>query len=282
MIKLALKYWYVCILLLLCGWLSLCLWLEKRSHVADLTKVQLQTAKDVGAVRGELVSEKKLNDALTGQLKDAATKLELSGAHVVEHVTEKVTIHDTVKAHPVASVPGADLQVGDKPAQANVWEDEYHRFHLDIPSGLFTRTQKFTYEAAILIGTDRTYRFVKSDLREYDPVTGIEIPAAGVQMAGSYQFTQEGAEPTAVSRFHPIVVAGVNGKGAFGGGVQFLRFGPVNLAGMAYYQDHSISPQLQLGYRLNLGFLKTNLSVGVAYAPIGGTILPAASLELSK
>jgi hypothetical protein len=211
-------------------------------------------ARELNAVQAQLVSEKALTATLhkdlqafvDGMKKAGGVKKAPTGA-----LSTAVTIKDTAAGTftpPVQTLPFT-------------WQDEYHRFKVDHPSGLLTRSQKFKIDIAAVIIDDGLY--TKLDFREYDPVTGVEIPTTGILHEGTLRVSTY-KKPTPF--WHPRLVAVADHRGAVGVGAELINLKDKLNAGLvALYsgkQDEGRGGAF-VGYRL----FDSNVSVG-AYGAV--------------
>lgn len=208
-------------------------------------------AQELNAVKGQLVSEKALTATLhkdlqafvDGMKKAAGVKSAPTGI-----LTTGVSIQDTAR--------GFLTPTANASAAPSVWQDEYHRFKVDLPSGLLTRSQKFKIDIAAVIIDDGLY--TKLDFREYDPVTGKEIPTTGIVHEGTLMVsTYKQKTPF----WHPRLIAVADHRGAVGAGAELINFKDKLNAGLvALYsgkQDEGRGGAF-VGYRL----FNSNVSVG--------------------
>lgn len=242
---------------------------RRKANVSTNTAVA-EVAKSVSAVSGTKQNPAQILEIRSPGLAIAAKKITDAGGRLASHIGTDITIRDEAKAIPPTVQDPA------------VWRDEYHRFNLDIASGLFKRVQSFKYDAAIVETLDGQHKFVKSDLREYDPVTGAEIPLTGVTMEGSFEFGKEVQAPK--YGFHLRGVAAADHRLAFGGGVQFFNLKDrFNLSGVVLYsvKEKEARAGVAAGWRL----FKSNVSAGpyIALSSKGGFVYGGAiTLELSR
>lgn len=222
------------------------------------------TARAWGASEGKLATERRMRAILEGRLAGMVAQLKMvdRGARVVEVAKTTATIKTVEQGHVTAATP----------ATLASWDDNYHRFHLELPNGPLRRTQKFAFTGAVVRGIDGKHRFYKADLREYDPVTGDEIPGVsdGVTYKYEFLFGDEKAKP--ISWLHPRAVVAFDLAGRPGAGVELVNFKDrFNLSVVGYYDRAAKNAigVVQLGYRVKLPLLDTSLSVGPNYSTTG-------------
>lgn len=281
----------------LVAYLSAARWKDERAHAAEIKAkdaVIAAKSKELGGVAAVRTTDLEIRRSLEGKLAEYADKLKAAGGKLIEHASERITISDTTTGRfslaPQGPTAPHDVLASGVPAvqsgPCGAWDDEYHRFHLDLCSGLLKRAQLFKYEAAVVKGLDGKHRFVKSELREFDPVTGAEIPNTGIAMEGEYQFGEESAPP--VGWLHLRAVAAVDHRAALGGGLQFANWkdkANASILGLYSPRDRDVTVALHGGYRVRWPWLDTNLSVG----PFVGFSIPrgwiggaAVTLELTR
>ncbi len=187
------------------------------------------------------LSEK--NSALVAALQKAD-----KDSKIVQHDVSTVTIHDTVEG---TLTPAT-------------WDDAYHRFHLNLTTGVFTREQKFRLEGVVVEGPDGKTKVRGVTFDEIDPKTGTVIPNSGATVDTKFEVVKE---TPPVSMFHPRVLA-VVGSGGYGLGYQFMNLQDrFDLAAVALYAPATKAARLgpAVTWRVKLPFLDTNLGVGPTY-----------------
>lgn len=198
-------------------------------------------AKDLGATTADVVSTQKLAQGLRGQLAAANAKLSAAGARPEVHTSATANIADTAPGTTALPPPGVECPV--------LWSDSYHRFKVDLPSGLLTRRQMFTLETVVFRGVDGSQRFGKAEMREFDPETKAEIPNTGITLGLNVQVTDE--KGPGASRWHLYGVAAVDHRTALGAGVQAepLAHAVLTAAGLYSAKEKEGRALLGLGYR---------------------------------
>jgi hypothetical protein len=263
LLQLVLKNKLVTILIAVIVTLLFMFWLDdlaaKRKERADLAiqvAAQKTAADQLGAVEGVVKSQAEIIKAQDGKLADFVKKMAALGAKGVEKTDTQVVVHD----HSEGTFSGPPKP--DAPPCPGAWDDQYHRFHVDLATGSLDRQQVFHFYGAIIRGVDGKHRFFKSELTEFDPKTGEAIPLEGVQYTNNFVF---GDEKLVESRqfFHPIFVGGWTEKLAPALGLEILHLSRFSLTGLATYQDSTLSPRVQLSFRPKIPLLgETNVLIG--------------------
>lgn len=231
--------------------------LQHEVNEALVAKQQaFQQAATADGWKATAVASQSAMAAQVAALQASIEKLRKAGGTVASTQHTTATIHDTVPA-------AHDVVAGE-------WHDEYHRFHLNIPTGILTRDQLFTYDAAVAIGPDGSTRVLKESFEELDPTTRLVVPGPSPRLESHLSFAKDLGP--AVPVFHPRVVAAIGLTGAPGGGVELLNLerlkAPVlsnlNLSALALYDAKNSDAQVggMLGYRLRFPFFDSNISVG--------------------
>lgn len=272
------KHWK---LILIGGLLSLALIQYEVSQKSDRAKerefeakvAELNLTKAVASTRAEVLA------SMTTKERETAQKVIAAGGRITSRTAADITIKDSMTAAPVYA-PGASAEV--KKAEIN-WTDEYGRFHLNLPSGLFTREQRFSWTSTLYVSPDgKTARFADSEFREFSPKTGAEIPSAGTNMHVEIKTILEKSPEAAP--WHPRLVA-IGVPSAFGLGVQANPWrGLILTAGGIYGSKNGVEGTAGLGWRLRLPFFDSTLGISglAAYGKSGLRIAPAGTIELSR
>jgi len=232
---------------------------EAAAKSAALAEVaRLAGAKPATVVKTVTVTNTKLVPFLK---KAAAT-----GGTPVEHQTTTATISDKESAAPTATS----------------WDDPHHRFHLELPSGVFTRQQIFKFESVVVRAPDGKQRFIQSALTEYDPVTKQELPGTGITLDTALQVVNEKAETPGV--FHPRIVAAFDQRAAVGVGLEFVEFHQLDLSVLGFYDRKTGKGDaaLHLGYRLTIPGVQTNLAIGPYWSPINKQLGAAVTIQVTR
>lgn len=252
---------------------------EHAALVAAKDKIIADMAKQLDAVPAVLSTDMEIRKSLTGKLAEYEAKLAKLGARPAEHTTSTIAVTTVEPGHVTPTAAGQQE-----------WNDEHHRFRLDLPNGPLHRSQLFRFEGLVVRGLDGKHRFYKSEWREFDPVTKEEVPstADGVKFENSIDFTEEAAPAKAVGALHLRLLAAADYQASLGAGVQVANWrDKVNLSLLAYYgrKNAELRGVLQLGYRVRLPLLDSNLSVGPYYgiSSKGSTVVGAgATIELTR
>jgi len=220
----------------------------KRAAELALTKAQIAAlVHELGAVQGTVNTERSMNANLSARLAGFVSKVKkIDPKARVDAIHEtKITIKDTA--------PGVVAET--------YVEDSHHRFRFDLPSGLLHRSQSFKLTVLSIRGIDGAYRIAQNEFREYDPITGEEIPSEGVSTEGTFEF---GEEHIVYSPWHTRIVAGVGIPFGVGAGLQINPWKWLTAGAVLLYQptDKIGVGALTLGYRL----FNSTVSVG----PFGG------------
>ncbi len=278
MIKFVTTHWK---LLLIGGLLALAVVQYEASQQSGRAKEKAFEAKiaELNLTRAVAATKAEVMAAMTAREKETAKKVTDAGGRVSSRTAAEISIKDSVQAAPVYA-PGASAEV--KKAEIN-WTDPYGRFHLNLPSGLFTRNQRFTFSSTIYVGPDGKTRFANTEFREFSPTTGEEIPTTGANMKVTLQTILE-KEP-GKGPWHPRLAALVAPGPALGVGGQLNPWRGLTLTGGAIYgKAHNIEGVAGLGWRLRLPFLDSTLGLSGlgAYGKSGFRIVPALTVELSR
>ncbi len=276
--KFALKHWKG---LLIGGLAALAVIQYEASQKSERVKekafeaaiAELKLVKAVASTRAEVLA------SMSSKEKEVTKKVTDAGGRVSSRTAAEISIKDSVQAAPVYA-PGASAEV--KKAEIN-WTDPYGRFHLNLPSGLFTRNQRFTFSSTIYVGPDGKTRFANSEFREFSPTSGEEIPTTGANMKVTLQTILE-KEP-GKGPWHPRLAALVAPGPALGIGGQLNPWKGLTLTGGAIYgKARSLEGVAGLGWRLRLPFLESTLGLSGlgAYGSSGFRIIPALTIELSR
>lgn len=186
---------------------------------AEKEKVFAAAAVEVGAVTGELIKEKAANLSLSAELLKKVLLLQKAGGRLTAATNTEIVISDESKA-----IAGPAI-IGECP---KTWGDQYQRFFLDIPSGLFKRSQLFHLEQAFVRSPTGEYSVASTALREFNPITKAEIPITGVRISGTYSMVEERAPGP--SRWHLRGVAAVAYPYALGGGASINPYPPIAIS----------------------------------------------------
>lgn len=270
-------------LLVLCLLLGVQVYCAKKAASSLRLSLQREVAAKAALTEGHAVSQRKLDlevKALGGQLAQASLDVKKSGLRPVEHISSVHQIDGTTKTTflPAPGGPPAGSAIASDCVPAGVWEDSDERFKLNLKTGILEQHQIFRADVVVFQGERR---FAKTSIIEISPKTGMPINEGSVRQVET-KLDYVDAPVAAVGPFHSIVVAAVNEKGAFGAGVQFARWKNLNVGAVGYWENHKLLPAVQLSYRLKVGFLNTNLSVGPYYAPITQRVGVGATLELTR
>ncbi len=231
---------------------------EIAAKVAALDQVaKLNDAIKVRPVKTVVVTNTKLVPFVEAAKKTDAT--------VESHSTSNVTIKDTVTATPTATS----------------WDDPHHRYHLTLPSGVFTRSENFKLEGVIVKGADGKTRYGKAALTEFDPVTGEALDGAGVKLDTALEVETEKAESAPVGL---RLVAAVTEKAAFGLGVNVVDWHHADISVIGTYDRvaKKADGAVFVGYRVNFPGLDTNFAVGGTYSPFTRHLGAAVTLQISR
>src|SRR5262249_8776638 len=139
------------------------------------------------------------------------------GGKLAETTKTTVTISDTVAGHAVDAKGEQIITKSEQYVGPARWQDEYHRFRLELPNGPLYRKQEFLFEGAIVKGLDGKHRWYKADVQERDPQTHEVIPATGITYRYEFAF---GEEVASVKVFHPRAVLAFDYRGAVGAGAE--------------------------------------------------------------
>lgn len=251
---------------------------EHAALVAAKDKIIADMAKQLDAVPAVLSTDMEIRKSLTGKLAEYEAKLVKLGARPAEHTTSTVAVTTVESGHTTA--------IGGQ----QEWNDEHHRFRLELPNGPLHRSQLFRFEGLVVRGLDGKHRFYKSEWREFDPVTKEEVPstADGVKFENSIDFTEEAAPAKAVGPLHLRLLAAADYQASLGLGLQVANWkDKANLSVVGYYNrsNSELRGVLQLGYRIRLPLLDSNLSIGPYYgiSSKGSTVVGAgATIELTR
>lgn len=234
-------------------------------HQITKTQKQADKAAAVVAVQEGGIVGKRVGKVETGNKALAAfvEKEKVAGAKPIESSNITAEIKDTAKG--VATPTSV--------------EDEYGRFHFDLPSGLLTRHQLFKIGSVVVRTQDGKYEFTKNDFREYSPKTGEEIPTTGVAIKGDFQFVEEG--PPQPKLFHPRLVALVDSHKSLGVGAEVLNIKDRVTVGVA----GTYNPQTKKAGLLlfpSVRVLNSNVSAGVAYNPISRSVSGLVTFQITR
>jgi hypothetical protein len=212
----------------------------KRRELAKADAAVAEAAKEVGAVRAQLVSAKQLIAELQKSKIAGVGKIIKAGAVPTTHATVTESIKDTAK--------GTEKTEAGSPCPIE-WSDEYHRFHVDLSTGLLTRQQLFTLQLVVFRDASGNQQFTKSVLTEYDPQTKQDLPASGIALGVHVEVNDE--KPPGPSRWHLRGVAAVDYRGAFGVGtyVEPFQHITVGLLGLYSAKDKDFRAAAFAGYR---------------------------------
>lgn len=260
LLALALAHFWVVLVLVgiaVLGYLSIKSQHAKEAEIKARDEVIAQKAKELGFVQGQLQTQAALQKGLEGALAGYVAQLKKvdKGARLIETTKSTAEVTSTDAGHVTATV-----------GQPSFWDDEHHRFHLELPNGPLYRHQEFKFDGAIVEGLDGKHRWFKSDLTELDPQTHEVIPAENIKYTFELQFGKDAAPPVKV--FHPRAVVGIDWTGRVGAGAEVLNFKDrINLSLLGYYDrvTKKVAAAAQLGYRVRIPFADTNFSVGPFY-----------------
>jgi hypothetical protein len=199
-----------------------------------------QAAKDIGAVKADLVSAQTLIAVLQRSKIADVGKIVKAGGTPTTYAKITTAVSDTAK--------GTEKTEAGKPCPVE-WSDEYHRFHVDLSTGLLTRQQLFTLELAVFRDASGKQQYVKGDFREYDPQTKAEIPVTGATLGVSVEVNDE--KPPGPSRWHLRGIAVIDYRGAFGVGAYAEPIQHVTVGALGVYstKDKDFRAALFAGYR---------------------------------
>lgn len=268
------RNWLATLLAAACLYLAAARFTSDRAHAAEVAAREKNFDTLAAKLGAAVAQEKSASDIAAGLSEKnaalvAALKKAEKGSKVVQHDVSTVTIHDTVQA----------------PVGPTSWDDPYHRFHLDLTTGVFTRDQKFRLEGVIVQGPDGSTKVRGVTVTELDPKMGTVVPNSGTQIETHFEVVKDSPP---VSMFHPRVLA-VIGSGGYGLGYQFMNFKDrFDLAAVALYAPASKAARLGpvLTWRVKLPFLDTNLGIGPSYLYDTGkgnwSIGGVATIELTR
>ena len=220
------------------------------------------------------------------QLQAYADKMKAAGAKVTQQASTMVSIEETIPAKPAPAYADSQNAYAGPP----YIEDEYGRFHFDLPTGPLTRKQLFRFDAVVVKRLNGQYQFMKADFREYvpgkEPSEATEIPVQGIDTKSQFQFLEEAAPgPKAI---HLRLLAAADYRAALGVGVQLANLhdrANVSLLGFYYPKGSEARAVVQVGYRLKFPFIDSNVSVGPYYgvSSKGGAVVGGAvAIELTR
>lgn len=242
--------------------------LKNAALVAELrAKVDAIVATTPGAAVGTVVKEGGAIAGLTPRQKGfvAAVKKADKGATVSAAAETTVSIKDTAKG---AATPTS-------------WSDEYGRFHVDLPSGLLHREQKFKFGVVVLRGTDGEYQTISGDFREFSPKTGDEIPSKGATLETTFKVIEQ-KEP-GPGRFHLRGVFGIDQRAGIGGGAQINPWKGLTVGVLGLYspKEREGRAVIHAGWRLFGSTISLGPYGGVSTK--GGVVFgAAATIELTR
>lgn len=246
---------------------------------AQKDKVIASQAAQLGAVAGARSNDLQVIQSKDAQLQAFADKMKAAGAKVTQQASTTVSIEETVPTKPT----GVTQAGYSGPAFI---EDEYGRFHFELPDGPMQRKQLFQFNAVVVKRLNGQYEFMKSEFREYvpgkDPSPATEIPVKGILAKSQFQFLEEVAPGP--KTIHLRVLAAADYRAALGAGIQFANLkdrASISLLGYYSRKDSEARAVLQVGYRI----LGSNISVGPYFglSSKGGSVFGAGlSLELSR
>jgi hypothetical protein len=222
---------------------------------------------------------------LEGAIKETPVKvITVKGPVLTKFVTDTKKVGGKPVEHTVGTV---DIQTKDaghetiKDGQKLFWDDEHHRFHLDIPTGVFSRHQAFRFEALVVQGPTGD-RVSKAILDEMDPILGTPIQEPGLKFDYRIEFSKESA-PTP-GPIHPTAVLAVDSGLGIGGGINLLDYKHVTFSVLGTYDRSAKKGHLWLnpGYRINLPWVETNLSIGPTYDPFSRSVGAAFTLQITR
>lgn len=210
-------------------------------------------AQELGAIRGELKSERAIRAGLSDDLRRFADAMRATDKRATVASSSSTTVHVSDTVHGSVNAP-------DSVNTRTEWRDEHHRFRFTLPAGPLERRQSFRLSGVVVRGVTGS-RFERVDFAELDPETGERIPLEGVEIAHEFKYTEE---KESVSRWHVRAVAAVDHRAAFGAGAQVNPAGglTVGLVGLYDRKDSSVTGALHLGYRLRFPGFNSTLSVG--------------------
>jgi hypothetical protein len=239
---------------------------------AETDKAIAAAVAQVGAAQGTLVKEREASKLLGSQLAKAYQALKAKGATLESHTDTKVEVSDSTPGGLVAATPTA-------PA---TWQDEYHRFALQLPNGPLRRHQLFGLEGIAVRSPDGSIRAADYNFKEYDPETKAEIPIEGATLKTTFQFVEEKAEGP--GPFHLRGVAAVDQRGAPGGGIAINPWRGLTVGLLALYspRDKDLRGALHVGYRLFGSTIAAGPYIG-ASTKGGGLLFGAAvTIEVTR
>lgn len=271
---------------------AVALYLTAHHNAATAAQAKIDALKDkaiasqaaqLGAVAGVRANDLQVIQSKDAALQTFADKMKAAGAKVTQQASTTVSIDETVPTKPT----GVTQAGYSGPAFI---EDEYGRFHFELPDGPMQRKQLFQFNAVVVKRLNGQYEFMKSDLREYvpgkDPSPATEIPVKGIITKSQFQFLEEAAPGPGF--FHLRLEAAYDHRGAPGAGIQFANVKDrVNASLLGFYhpQDSELRAVLHVGYRFRIPFFETNISAGPygGFSSKGGTVIGfALKLALSQ
>lgn len=244
---------------------------DKAIMNAEANAKLADAAKELGFVKGELLSEREAGKRLGGSLAKAYKALKAKGATLDSTSQTKVEISDTT-AGGLLGVPGGD----------QFWQDEHHRFTLQLPAGPLKRHQLFGLDGIVVRSLDGTIKATDYNFKEFDPETKEEIPIEGAKLETKFQFVED--EAPGPGRFHVRGVGGIDYRGAPAAGIQINPVGnlTVGLIGIYSPQNKEGRGVVHAGWRI----FSTTISVGpyVGISSRGGGVLfgAAATIEVTR
>ncbi len=169
--------------------------------------------------------------------------------------------------------------------------DEYHRFHVIIPSTgecSVQRHQLFTFQTVFIRDLTGKTRIAQTEFSEFDPETKEKIPSTGVDLKGEYTFMDEVAGHPPILHLRPV--AGLDHRGAYAAGVEFLNLertekpilNRVTLSAMGYWRP-KITPRagVRLGYRF-YGNLTAGAYVGAEFPSTGLVVGADVTVQIGR
>lgn len=231
---------------------------ENKRLLAEAQKAQDAYAKQLGATKGEVDSERSIEARLAKQNADLAAYV----AKMKKQNKQTTVASTSTGTAPIeATVPGKLTPA--TPTAPAICTDAFNQVVVNTATCEFKMRFKVGVNAVELRGVDGKSRFLKQRVTLIDPVTNLPIPAesADVQIA-DFSVTEERA--AAPGPFHQRLVAAVNERGAFGAGLKFVSVGSFDASLLGFYDraDKSVRGAIQPGYRLVLPAFNSTLSVG--------------------
>ncbi len=221
---------------------------------AEAQKSLDEKAKELGATKAQVQSERQIIAGLQGQMASlvAALKKENKGATVAAASTGTATLTEKSTGTLTAATATAPPYC----------TDAFGRFKVNTRDCSFEQHQSFRVSAVTVRGVDGKSRFEKQRIEELDPVTGLPIPGGDSDLALQFAITEE--KSAAPGPWHQRLVAAVNERGSFGAGLKFFSLGSFDASVLGFYDvgHKAVRGALQPGWRLRFPAIDSTISIG--------------------